>query len=359
MDSLLCDEVWFMSPIGKEEEEVQGGGGLNKNDVGFFYSTKEDCEQAFGNLIDKEMSYMPEEGYVKFIEENSFIEKARLNAIYWFMKLRSVQMLIDAMSQRRWDLSFLTVFGAASYLDRFISLNKGKCQVWRHWLFELLSIACLSLACKFHEASPPQLLELKMEGIEHVFHSAMIQRMEFTLLEALGWKLNSATPYSYIELFQWSINSHKLSLLQDFTSRINELFVRVLLDVKLLEFKPCVIAQSVVTRISEDMSPLIDVSWFSDFTRLIPQDQKDDLNKCQTMMNTPLVIEEFEEAVKCRGCQFDHSSPVSVLTMKQRDLTDYQLRQYYSLFNSPQRDTHLKCNDGKRKRDEEEEPDRV
>lgn len=35
-------------------------------------------------------------------------------------------------------------------------------QGWRYWMFELLSIACLSVASKFHETSPPQLLELQV-----------------------------------------------------------------------------------------------------------------------------------------------------------------------------------------------------
>lgn len=68
-----------------------------------------------------------------------------------------------------------------------------------------------------------------MEGVEHLFESTMIQRMELTLLETLGWRLNSTTPYSYIELFQWNINTLKLSLLRDFTSSVNDLLLRILL----------------------------------------------------------------------------------------------------------------------------------
>lgn len=68
-----------------------------------------------------------------------------------------------------------------------------------------------------------------MEGVENLFESAMIQRMELALLETLGWRLNSPTPYSYIELLQWNINPLKLSLLQDFTSRVNELLLGILL----------------------------------------------------------------------------------------------------------------------------------
>ncbi|XP_049375356.1 putative cyclin-D7-1 [Solanum verrucosum] len=310
MESLLCDEIWL-----EKEEEL-------KNDVenSCFFKSKEDCEEAFEILLDKEISYMPKIGYVKFIKENCFIENARFKAIHWLIK-----------SQRRWNLSFGAVFGAASYLDQFISLNK--CQGWKYWMFELLSIACLSVASKFHETSPPQLLELQMEGVGHLFESTMIQRMELTLLETLGWRLNSTTPYSYIELFQWSINSLKT---------VNDLLLRILLDAKFLEFRPCVIAQSVVTCISEDLSLLIDDSCFNNFTRLIPQDQKDDISKCQRMMiNKQFLINEFQELIITSGVfNYGPPSPVTVLTMDQHDLCDI-----------PQGDFNYISNANKRKRE--------
>ncbi|CAN4080681.1 unnamed protein product [Withania somnifera] len=143
MESLLCDEVWL------EGEEGRGGGFYNDVGNSCFSNLKEECEQAFEILLEKEMSYMPKSGYVKLIKENCFIENARFKAIHWLIK-----------SQRRWNLSFVTVFDAANYLDRFISLNK--CRGWRYFMFELLSIACLSVASKFHETSPPQLHELQV-----------------------------------------------------------------------------------------------------------------------------------------------------------------------------------------------------
>lgn len=77
MDSLLCDEVWL-------EEELN-------NDVGnsCIFNSKEDCEEAFEILLDKEMSYMPKIGYMKFIKENCFIENARFKAMHWLIKVIS------------------------------------------------------------------------------------------------------------------------------------------------------------------------------------------------------------------------------------------------------------------------------
>lgn len=68
-----------------------------------------------------------------------------------------------------------------------------------------------------------------MEGVEHLYESKMIKRMELTLLEALGWRLSCTTPYSYIELLQWNIKSLKI---QDFTSRVKDLLLGVLLGIQ-------------------------------------------------------------------------------------------------------------------------------
>lgn len=83
MESLLCDEVWLMSP---EDHDVHVNN-EEEGDTSFFYSTKEECEQAFGILLEKEMSYMPKPDYVKRIKENCFIENARFKAIYWLIKV--------------------------------------------------------------------------------------------------------------------------------------------------------------------------------------------------------------------------------------------------------------------------------
>lgn len=51
------------------------------------YSNTEDCEQAFISFLEKEVSYMPERGYVKHVKANSLIDSGRFKAIRWFVKV--------------------------------------------------------------------------------------------------------------------------------------------------------------------------------------------------------------------------------------------------------------------------------
>lgn len=64
-----------------------------------------------------------------------------------------------------------------------------------------------------------------MEDLGHSFQSSTIQRMELTLLEALGWCPGSTTAYSCIELLLWSIDSLKHQLHEECITRVTKLLV--------------------------------------------------------------------------------------------------------------------------------------
>lgn len=70
---------------------------------------------------------------------------------------------------------------------------------------------------------------MQMEDLDHSFESSMIQRMELTLLKALGWRLSSITAYSYVELlmsnFVDTLNSY---LIGELTTRVTELLLGTL-----------------------------------------------------------------------------------------------------------------------------------
>ncbi|KAI3473888.1 hypothetical protein Pfo_028069 [Paulownia fortunei] len=262
MDSLLCNEVWLMSPnvaINVQEND----GCYAKGHVAFF-STKEDCEEAFGILLGKEASYMTEPGYLKLVKTNDLIHNARFKAVNWLVK-----------SQRIMNLSLGTVFIAANYLDRFISLTQ--CQGWKHWMFELLSIACLSIASKFNETL-----------LARCMNSSLIQRMELTVLKALGWRMDSTTPFSYVDL-----------LIQ---------------NPKFLEFQQCVIAMSAVRCVFEDFCPSTNNASLAHLDTVIPQNQKDDLIKCQRIMGKLLV--QDHNILACGNSWHGPSSPVTVLKVE-------------------------------------------
>lgn len=72
------------------------------------------------------------------------------------------------------------------------------------WAMKLLSIACLSLAAKMDESTPPLLSEYRFEGYR--FSSKVTQRMELLVLDTLEWRLNSVTPFTYLSYFASKFN---------------------------------------------------------------------------------------------------------------------------------------------------------
>ncbi|XP_031102116.1 putative cyclin-D7-1 isoform X2 [Ipomoea triloba] len=199
------------------------------------------------------MSYMPKPGYVNLLQSNALIYHARQKAISWIIQV-----------QKSLSVSMETVFYAANYLDRFISLNK--CQVWG-WTcctFDLLAVACLYLASKFNETHPPPLPALQMEGLGHPpFGSNMFGRMESSLLQGLEWKLLATTTYSYLQLTE--------TLQDELKTRATQILLQTLLDPKFVGFRPSLVAESVVQCI---LNPQEKDQYFYHFSALIPQVEK-------------------------------------------------------------------------------------
>ncbi|XP_044983595.1 putative cyclin-D7-1 [Hordeum vulgare subsp. vulgare] len=116
-------------------------------------------------------------------------------------RTKAVHYIIYAFS--RLGLAAATVINAVNYLDRFLSIN---CHLsWEVWMVELVSVACLSIACKLDEVTIPSLHDLQMEeAMSHSFRASTIRDMELTLLKALQWRLACVTPYSYLDLLPFS-----------------------------------------------------------------------------------------------------------------------------------------------------------
>lgn len=67
------------------------------------------------------------------------------------------------------------------------------------WAIRLLSVACLSLAAKMEELNAPKLSKYQVPGFE--FPGNVIKRMELMVLTTLEWKMDSITPFAYLDHF--------------------------------------------------------------------------------------------------------------------------------------------------------------
>uniref|UniRef100_A0A0E0DZM6 Cyclin N-terminal domain-containing protein n=1 Tax=Oryza meridionalis TaxID=40149 RepID=A0A0E0DZM6_9ORYZ len=114
-------------------------------------------------------------------------------SVSWILKVRSVHGFQPA-----------TAYLAVSYMDRFMS---SRSLPDHGWASQLLCVACLSLAAKMEESSAPPLLDLQIEGTRFIFEPRTIQRMELIVLVELDWRLQSVTPFAFVDFFACKVGS--------------------------------------------------------------------------------------------------------------------------------------------------------
>ncbi|CAH9100724.1 unnamed protein product [Cuscuta europaea] len=293
-DGLLCDEVLDLTPPPLNESSAAEPPPRQQPSVVCNAAapfSREEFEEAVGILVENEKNHMPEPGYANYLQSNTLVYNARFKAVRWIIG-----------SQKRLSLSPESIFCAANYIDRFISLRK--CQGWECCMFDLLSIACLYVASKFNETHLPSLHAFQMEGVEHPFEDELIRRMELRLVETLGWKMKSITPYSYLQLVEWkrTLIPCNFTLQDDVLMKtshaVTEMLLDLLFDPKFLEFRPSVVAEATLQCVLKDViipNRGCNLQYFEHFTSTLPQDQKDGLKVCHEMMNKRRSRQETQE----------------------------------------------------------------
>ncbi|XP_071687331.1 putative cyclin-D7-1 [Rutidosis leptorrhynchoides] len=307
---LMCDEVWDMSPVtsyGSYNDAYEYDHHMHRknnhiDDNSIHPITKHEVEHWFDTCLRKELKYMAGSEFVNILESNRFVSNCRMKAFQWFIQ-----------SQRRFNCCMGTVFKGMNYLDRFIDSNQ--CNGWSNWMMELLSLGCLSIALKFGETCPPSLHEIQ-DGLEYNYEPRLVQKMEMKILKVLRWELNSITPHTYVELINWELKSIlKPLVLDDLSSRFNDVVLASSLDVKMLRYRPSVIAMSglkcVVVKDQEYC--------LSHITSFIPTGQEKNLQSCYKTMQEILVRSHKLEA------NGNPSSPDTVLAKEPVTIREQQV----------------------------------
>ncbi|XP_054779534.1 putative cyclin-D7-1 isoform X2 [Prosopis cineraria] len=292
MDDLLCHETWLSRPL--NAHDFHDDDSSNVELPLFRYSgcdykyENEEFEWAFCVCIEKEVSLMPEPNYVHYLYSNN---------------------LIPARCRSRLNLSFGTVFYAANYLDRFISICQ--CNDWKYWMVELLSITCLSTAIKFNETSAFSLHEVQMESLDHSYESNTILRMELILLQAVGWRLNTVTPYSIVETVVCYVpSSLRPNLHENIMSRVTKLLLQATLDLRMMGFRQSVVGISALWCSLEELYPAVSDAFIAYIMKLLSQSQKEDLIKCHKIMD--IISTTLEDSYGHHYCSLS-KSPTTVL----------------------------------------------
>lgn len=138
-------------------------------------------------LIDSESQFMPLSDYLHRCRHRSIDTTARQDSINWILKVHA-----------HYAFRPLTALLSVNYFDRFLSSYSLP---ENGWPYQILSVACLSLAAKMEEPDVPLLLDLQVLEPGFIFEPKNIQKMELRVMAYLNWRLRSVTPFDYLDYF--------------------------------------------------------------------------------------------------------------------------------------------------------------
>ncbi|KAK2636396.1 hypothetical protein Ddye_031188 [Dipteronia dyeriana] len=189
-------------------------------------------EESIAGFIEDETNFVPGFDYLTLFQTQSLDASAREQSVAWILKV-----------QAYFNFQPLTAYLSVNYMDRFLysrrlPQNKG-------WPWQLLSIACLSLAAKMEEPLVPSLLDLQLKGAKFIFETKTILRMELLVLSVLDWRLRSVTPFSFIDFFACKLDSTG-TFMGFLMSRATEIILSNIQEASFLEYRPSSIAAAAI-----------------------------------------------------------------------------------------------------------------
>ncbi|KAK4747498.1 hypothetical protein SAY87_014084 [Trapa incisa] len=98
--------------------------------------------ELLSEMLEKESQYMPRHDYINKLRGGDLDIAARKEAVDWIRKVHD-----------HFRLGPLSAYLSVRYFDRFISSNELPKS--KHWMTQLLAVACVSLAAKLEEIEVP------------------------------------------------------------------------------------------------------------------------------------------------------------------------------------------------------------
>ncbi|KAK1263618.1 Cyclin-D4-1 [Acorus gramineus] len=255
-------------------------------------------EESLGLLLGNECEHRPREDYLERLRSGSLDLSVRREAVDWILKVHA-----------HYSFGPLSAYLSVNYLDRFLSLYEipqGKA-----WMTQLLSVACLSLAAKMDETEVPLSLDLQVGECKYVFEARTIQRMELLVLSTLKWRMQSVTPFSFIDYFLHHANGGE-SRPKLLISRSVELTLSTIRAIEFLEFRPSEVAAAVAISVTGEVQAMDMDMALSNCIHV----QKERMMKCCGVMKDMGLIRDNEREVKSGNGMASTSvpqSPIGVL----------------------------------------------
>ncbi|KAL4620286.1 hypothetical protein ACB092_06G142400 [Castanea dentata] len=230
---------------------------------------------AFTSLFLTESEHMPAENYFQSLKSKDFDISVRRETI-------------SIISQLSCNFDPLLSYLAVNYLDRFLS-SQGMLEP-KPWILRLLAISCVSLAAKM-KGTELSLFDFQGDG-GFIFDTQTIERMEVLILGALKWRMRSITPFSFISYFISLFKLKDPSLKQAIKARATEIIFKAQNEIKLLKFRPSIIAASALLSAAHELLPL-QYPCFRKATSNCSYVNKENLLQCYNAMQD-IVIDGYE-----------------------------------------------------------------
>ncbi|KAD4386164.1 hypothetical protein E3N88_26333 [Mikania micrantha] len=182
-------------------------------------------------LIEKECEQFVGFDYLEKLRNGKLDLVSRQQAVDWIRKVHA-----------HFSFGPLCAYLSINYLDRFLDVYEFPKD--KAWMMQLLAVACLSLASKMEETEVPFILDLQVCEARFVFEAKTIQKMELLVLTTLKWRMQTVTPFSFIDAFIGKLNCDQLTS-RSLILRSTQLILCLINGIDFLEFKPSEIAAGV------------------------------------------------------------------------------------------------------------------
>ncbi|KAB1227760.1 putative cyclin-D6-1 [Morella rubra] len=218
-------------------------------------SFQEYQSDTIGDLFASESDHMLSQSLLSSLKTSDFNVSFRFEAISY-------------MSQLSGNLDPFIPYLAVNYMDRFIS--KKEMPRGKPWVLRLLVLSCLSIAAKMKNTpfSPSDFLVIRFpcplnfvapnckreEGC--IFDSLAINKMELLILNALGWRMRPVTPFPFLYFFLSFIQLKDPPMIHVLKCRASDIIFNATNEIKLLEYKPSILAASALLSASYELFQL-------------------------------------------------------------------------------------------------------
>lgn len=204
-------------------------------------------EECIGYMLEREREHLPRHDYLSRLRNGDLDIGLRREALDWMFKACA-----------HFCFGEMCLYSAISYFDRFLSIYELPPSLERggkNWAFQLVAIACLSMAAKIEEVNVPSTLDLQAGVPKFLFEAKTIQRMEILVLNSLNWRIKAYTPCNFIDYYLRKMNEGGFPL-GPLIGRSLGIILTTIEGIEFLEFKPSEIAAAVAMYVSGEMQAM-------------------------------------------------------------------------------------------------------